>query len=207
MSTYKLYYFDARGVSEPIRLLFSYAKIKYEDIRFTRGPEWLELKPTMPWNVVPVLEVDGQKISQSRAIFRFLGRRLGLAPTDELQLAKCDEYIDAIIDLRTEGKTFNREQDPQKKTELRDKFLAETYFQYMRKFKDILKKNGTGFLVGNKLSYADIFIAYTVEQVSSWIDVQDWREESYKEVKAHSKMVMSLPGIKEWVESRPKTKT
>ncbi|ODN00616.1 Glutathione S-transferase [Orchesella cincta] len=207
MSSYKLHYFDSRGVSEPIRLLFAYANVKYEDVRFTRGPQWTEIKPKMPWNVVPVLEVDGEKISQSRAILRFLGRKFGLAPADELQLAKCDEYIDAIIDLRTEGKAFYREQDPQKRQALHDEFIADKYFQYMKKFKDILRKNGTGYLVGNKLSYADIFIAYTVEQISSWVVCKDWRDGSYEEVKTHMKMVMGLPGIKEWVESRPKTKT
>lgn len=59
----------------------------------------------MPWNVVPVLEVDGLQISQSRAIYRFLARRFDVAPTDELLLVQCDEYIEAIVDLRT-GNNF-----------------------------------------------------------------------------------------------------
>jgi len=34
MSTYKLYYFNARGGGEPSRIIFAQAGVKYEDIRF-----------------------------------------------------------------------------------------------------------------------------------------------------------------------------
>jgi glutathione S-transferase len=54
----------------------------------------------MPWNVMPVLEEDGKKLSQSITILRYLGRKLGIAPTDLFELAKTDEYIDAMLDVR-----------------------------------------------------------------------------------------------------------
>ena len=34
MSTYKLYYFNARGGAESSRIIFAQADVKYEDIRF-----------------------------------------------------------------------------------------------------------------------------------------------------------------------------
>jgi len=34
MSSYKLYYFNARGGGEPARIIFAQADVKYEDIRF-----------------------------------------------------------------------------------------------------------------------------------------------------------------------------
>lgn len=34
MSTLKLYYFNARGRAEPIRILLAQADVKYEDIRY-----------------------------------------------------------------------------------------------------------------------------------------------------------------------------
>ena len=39
MSTYKLYYFNARGGAEPSRIIFAQADVKYEDIRFEDG-QW-----------------------------------------------------------------------------------------------------------------------------------------------------------------------
>ena len=43
MSGYKLYYFDARGRGEIIRLSFVAANVEYEDIRLTRE-EWVKEK-------------------------------------------------------------------------------------------------------------------------------------------------------------------
>jgi len=39
MSSYKLYYFNARAGGEPIRIIFAQAGVKYEDVRFERE-EW-----------------------------------------------------------------------------------------------------------------------------------------------------------------------
>ena len=39
MSTYKLYYFNARGGAETTRIIFAQADVKYEDVRF-EGEQW-----------------------------------------------------------------------------------------------------------------------------------------------------------------------
>jgi hypothetical protein len=40
VSNYKLIYFDARGICEPIRMLFHYAKVPFDDFRISRK-QWL----------------------------------------------------------------------------------------------------------------------------------------------------------------------
>ena len=47
MTFYKLYYFNARGAVEPIRMLFAQAGVKYEDIRFEREDWASKFKPGM----------------------------------------------------------------------------------------------------------------------------------------------------------------
>lgn len=49
---------------------------------------------------MPVLEEDGKQLCQSLTIFRYLGRKFGLAGADDFQTAKCNEYIDAVSDVR-----------------------------------------------------------------------------------------------------------
>ena len=44
MSTYKLHYFDVRGLAEGIRFIFAQAGVQYEDLRHTRE-EWGKMKP------------------------------------------------------------------------------------------------------------------------------------------------------------------
>lgn len=44
--TYKLCYFDLKGLAEPIRLMFAYGGINYEDVRI-QSEEWPTIKPSM----------------------------------------------------------------------------------------------------------------------------------------------------------------
>lgn len=57
MSQYKLYYFNAKGRAEPIRLIFAAAGQKYEDIRFERD-EWPQHKPKSPTGQSPFIEIN-----------------------------------------------------------------------------------------------------------------------------------------------------
>lgn len=41
--TYKLTYFDCQALGEPIRMLFSYGNIKFQDIRI-KDVEWPNIK-------------------------------------------------------------------------------------------------------------------------------------------------------------------
>ncbi len=59
MSTYKLYYFNARGRGELSRLILAAAGQKYEDVRYEHD-EWPSHKAEMPLGQVPVLEFEGK---------------------------------------------------------------------------------------------------------------------------------------------------
>jgi len=75
MSKNKLYYFNARGVGETIRLIFVQAGETFDDIRI-EPKDWLDHKSEMPLGQMPVLEIDGVKIPQSLAIGRYLARKV-----------------------------------------------------------------------------------------------------------------------------------
>ena len=108
MPSYKLYYFNLRGRAELVRLIFAYAGVEYEDVRFDRNTEWPTIyKNKMPFGQCPVLEVDGKMLAQSNTIGRYLARKFGLAGKDEWEQAQVDMYADCIMDLRT-GKMFGQ---------------------------------------------------------------------------------------------------
>ena len=44
MPTYKLTYFNVRSRAEPIRLMFAFAGVEYDDIRVGKE-EWAKMKP------------------------------------------------------------------------------------------------------------------------------------------------------------------
>ena len=53
----------------------------------------------MPYKQMPVLEVDGQKFSQSHALGRFLARELNLAGESSLDCLKADEFAEHCYDV------------------------------------------------------------------------------------------------------------
>ncbi|KAF1792329.1 Thioredoxin-like fold [Phytophthora cactorum] len=72
----KLTYMPHPGRGEPIRLAFYIGGVEFEDERITRE-ELANRKPSLPFNQLPVLEVDGEVIAQSLAILRYAGTLSG----------------------------------------------------------------------------------------------------------------------------------
>ena len=96
---YTLHYFEVHGRGSPMRMLLDHAKVKYEDHQISFG-EWPEIKPTMPNQQVPCLELpDGTKMAQTYAILRFLGKRHGYYPTDDFEAQRVDELLDRYMDV------------------------------------------------------------------------------------------------------------
>ena len=62
--SYTLYYFNARGRAEPIRLIFSQAGQKFEDRRIS-FENWPDMKSQMPLGQMPVLGLSSFSIAES----------------------------------------------------------------------------------------------------------------------------------------------
>ena len=58
----------------------------------------------MLFRSLPILEIDGKILGQSVTIARYLARKYDLTGESEFEAAKCDEYVDALMDSRA-GKT------------------------------------------------------------------------------------------------------
>jgi glutathione S-transferase len=96
-STYKLIYFNVRGLAETARMLFKAAGQEFEDYRYPftvkdgqfLRPEWDADKSKYIYEKVPVLEIDGGKhtIAQSKAIERFLARRFNMLGSNDVEAA------------------------------------------------------------------------------------------------------------------------
>ncbi|MDH3849278.1 MAG: glutathione S-transferase N-terminal domain-containing protein, partial [Gammaproteobacteria bacterium] len=99
MTNYKLTYFDFDGGrGEPIRIAFHIAGIDFEDNRLSFR-EFGEMRGSIRFSSLPILEIDGVAVSQSNALSRFVGKMAGLYPEDGLQALYCDEAMGALEDL------------------------------------------------------------------------------------------------------------
>ena len=205
MSTYKLHYFNGRGLAEVSRLIFVVAGQKFEDIRYERTPDsWDAQKPEMPLGTVPVLEVDGVKIPQSKAIGRFLAKQFKLAGKDDLEQAKVDAVIDTLTDLLMAFVPTRLEKDEAKKQELTKKFLAEDLPKHLKNLDTLGKLYGNGgtFFVGNQLTWADLLFYDFGE---SFLAVDENCLNNYPWLKQNRAEVAKQPKIAEYLKNRPKT--
>lgn len=58
-----------------------------------------DLKEKLEFGKLPMLEVDGLHLVESKAILRYIGLRSGYYPTDPLNNYKVNSLIDRYIDL------------------------------------------------------------------------------------------------------------
>ena len=86
MPRLKLSYFDFQGGrGEPARLALAIGGIPFEDDRVST--DWAKRKGQTPFGSLPVLDVDGQIVTQSNAINRYVGKLTDLYPADAWQAA------------------------------------------------------------------------------------------------------------------------
>ncbi|XP_052232067.1 probable glutathione S-transferase 7 [Dreissena polymorpha] len=201
MPSYKLHYFDIRGRGELSRYLFLAAGRDFEDNRIPRD-EWPNVKPTLVYGQVPVLEVDGKQLAQSNAIARFLAREFDLAGKNSWEQALCDQTLELINDLIQEVVKFFFEKDEERKKEV-GKHLAEVvYPKFLGYFEKQLDNNGGKYLVGSGLTVADLAV-YAV--LDTAVQNSETFLEKHEKLRAHRDMVGAIPKIQEYVSNRKKT--
>ncbi|VDO19014.1 unnamed protein product [Heligmosomoides polygyrus] len=204
MVHYKLTYFNGRGPAEIIRQIFVVAGQDFEDVRLT-FEEWPKHKAEMPFGQMPVLEIDGKQLAQSHAIGRYLARKFGYAGKSEFDEAVVDSIMDQTKDFFMEIRPYFRTLLGFEKGDLdalmKDVVLParDKFFPLITKF---LKNNKSGFLVGDSLTWADLYVAGLTDLASIAPTLYD----GFPELKAHSEKVRSIPELKKWLETRPQTK-
>jgi glutathione S-transferase len=150
-----LTYFDFDGGrGEAARLVMHLGGIAFEDKRIA-GKDWPTLRDKMPFQAMPVLEVDGKMIAQSNTINRYLGKLAGLYPKDDWQAALVDEVMDAVEDISTRiGNTMALEGEAKKKA--REALTAGPIPRFLQQIEARLKAGGGEWFVEKRLTVADI---------------------------------------------------
>ncbi|MBN3278753.1 HPGDS synthase, partial [Polyodon spathula] len=197
MSTYKLTYFNMRGRAELARYIFAYAGIQYEDIRIEWG-NWPTIKPSIPFQHLPVMEVDGVIIHQSLAISRYLARKAGLVGKSILEQTQTDALVDSLNDFTTLIPW--KEKDEILKKKLLDDLFDNEAPVLLQNFANQL--GNKDWFVGDSVTWADFywdvcFITFTTLR-------QDFAA-NYPNLLALKDRVEAIPEIAEWIKNRPQT--
>ncbi|NWJ10156.1 GSTA1 transferase, partial [Crypturellus undulatus] len=104
---------------------------------------------------VPLVEMDGMKMVQTRAILNYIAAKHNLYGKDLKERALIDMYVESLLDLNELIMMA-----PFQPADKQEQYLANTVDKatnrYFPAYEKALKDHGEGFLVGNQLSRADV---------------------------------------------------
>ncbi|XP_036022891.1 glutathione S-transferase A6 [Onychomys torridus] len=118
---------------------------------------------------VPMVEVDGMKLVQTRAILNYFSSKYNLYGKDMKERALIDMYSEGLADLNEMFILYPF--DPPGVKEANIALMKEKATNhYFPAFEKVLKSHGQDYLVGNKLSKADIHLVemiYNMEELDA----------------------------------------
>lgn len=166
MTDYKITYFDFNGGrGEPIRIALHAAGLTFENVRWS-FPEFGEKREALRFKAIPTLEMNGETVTQSNAISRYIGKIAGLYPEDPLQALYCDEVMEALEDLSHYlVQTFGLEGDELKKA--RETFVEGRLTTFIKGLEECLVRGGGKYFADQRLTIADLKMLTQLQSVTS----------------------------------------
>ncbi len=204
MAKLKLTYFDFDGGrGEPARLALHIGGIAFEDHRIA-GKDWPAFRDKTPFLAIPTLEVDGQVVSQSNSINRYVGKLAGLYPKDDLQAFLCDEAMEAAEDISTRiAQTIGLPEDAKKKA--REELAAGHIARYLEQFQARLKAAGGEYFADRRLTVADLKVVMLIRWLRSGVldyIPKDLVDTVAPQLVKHLERVNSHPKVAEYYQRR-----
>uniref|UniRef100_A0A4W2GWA7 Glutathione S-transferase n=1 Tax=Bos indicus x Bos taurus TaxID=30522 RepID=A0A4W2GWA7_BOBOX len=193
-----LHYFNGRGRMECIRWLLAAAGVEFEEkfIEKTEDLDKIKNDGSLMLQQVPVVEIDGMKLVQTRAILNYIATKYNLYGKDMKERALIDMYSEGVEDL---GEMIMHLPlcPPDQKDAKIAQIKERTTNRYFPAFEKVLKNHGQDYLVGNKLSKADIHLVellYYVEELDPSLLA------NFPLLKGLKARVSSLPAVKKFLQ-------
>ena len=214
----KLVYFNVKGLGETSRILLALAGAEFEDYRYPlqvvdlASYKFIKTefdldkangKLVKSQGKVPYLEVDGQVISQSKAIERYISRRFNLLGDDEISAARIDSIGEGIRDIK--DLYFKEKRNPDGDLE---KWFSEVLPDKLNSLENLLDDETlftSDHAVGGKLSYADVLLYSFLRE---FFDNKEAASRAEEETTRIKKIVRSLSEnnvLKSYLANRPET--
>ncbi|XP_006137812.1 glutathione S-transferase 3-like [Pelodiscus sinensis] len=194
----KLCYFNGRGKMESIRWLLAAAGVEFqEEFLETREQfEKLLQDGALLFQQVPLVEIDGMKMVQTRAILSYLAAKYNLYGKDLKERALIDMYVEGTTDLM--GLIlmcpFLSSEEKEKQHTVIIQKATNRYFPVYEK---VLKDHRQNFLVGNQFSWADVHLLEAIlmveEKNSSVLS-------EFPQLQAFKARISNIPTIKKFLE-------
>ncbi|XP_057704340.1 glutathione S-transferase A4-like isoform X2 [Corythoichthys intestinalis] len=153
MAGVKLHYFNGRGKMESIRWLLAAAEVEFDECHLTTRDQYLKMvnDRDLMFQQVPMVEIDGMKLVQTKAILNYIAEKYKLHGNDIKERVKINMYVEGLMDLMEMIMMLPFTKEPKL-----DNIEKKAKERYLPVFEEQLK---TGVhLVGGRMTVADVLL-------------------------------------------------
>ncbi|XP_006182443.2 glutathione S-transferase A4 [Camelus ferus] len=194
----KLCYFRGRCRMESIHWLLAAAGVEFEEefLETREQYEKLQKDGHLLFGQVPLVEIDGMVLTQTRAVLSYLAAKYNLRGKDLKEAVRIDMYADGTLDLMMmiAQAAFK---PPEEKEEDLALVVQKAKTRYFPVFEKILKDHGEDFLVGNTFSWADIQLLEAILMVE---ELNASVLSDFPLLKAFKTRISNMPTIKKFLQ-------
>ncbi|NWH57332.1 GSTA3 transferase, partial [Geococcyx californianus] len=194
----RLTYFNGRGRMEPVRWLLAAAGVEFEEkfLESRQQYEKLIKNGDLMFQQVPLVEIDGMKMVQTKAILNYIAGNYNLYGKDLKERALIDMYVEGITDLMQMILMFPFS-PPEAKEKNLESIKERATNRYFPVFEKVLKQHGQDFLVGNKFSWADVQLIEAILAVEEKIPAV---LSAFPQLQAFKVRMSNMPTIKKFLQ-------
>uniref|UniRef100_A0A8D2IHD7 glutathione transferase n=1 Tax=Varanus komodoensis TaxID=61221 RepID=A0A8D2IHD7_VARKO len=193
----RLHYVEGRGKMESIRWLLAAAGVEFEEqfIETKEDLEKLRNDGSLLFQQVPMVEIDGMKLVQTRAILNYFAAKHNLYGKDLKERALIDMYVEGTTDLMGMFMALAlHPPDEQAKILL---IIEKATTRYFPVYERVLQDHGQDFLVGNIMSFADIHLLEAILMVE---EIKPDILSKFPLLQAFKTRVSNIPTIKKFLQ-------
>ncbi|XP_034292629.1 glutathione S-transferase-like [Pantherophis guttatus] len=194
----KLHYTRGRGKMESIRWLLAAAGVEFEEQFLEKNEDLEKLRRDgcLLFQQVPMVEIDGMKLVQTRAILSYIAAKYNLYGKDLKERALIDMYVEGTTDLM--GMIMMLPLQPaENKEKQRALIIERATTRYFPVYEKILKDHGQNFLVGNQFSWADVHLLEAI------LMVEEFKSDALTKfplLQAFKTRISNIPTIKKFLQ-------
>ncbi len=192
----QLHYFAGRGRAETTRWMLAASDIRFENVPIDTPQALAVLRASdkLPFDQLPLLEIDGLRISQTTALLRYLARRDDLYGDDAMDALWCDMIAGVAADLAEPAilAAFSPSHDDAVKA------LRQRVDKFCPRLEHRLTQNGGTYIAGKRLTFADVVLG---EALSAHIELAPDILDRFPLLAAMQKALVQTPGIAAYLAS------
>jgi glutathione S-transferase len=204
-------YWGIRGLAAPARMMLEYASAQYVDVQYgsPAAPDWQKQdKPKLiQQNALinlPYVMLGDKLVTQSNAVFAFIGKRLNLNGRGDDNQTANDEILCQAKDLRDAviGMVY-ADSKSKYQTEMKKHLTDGGAITNYTKFEGYLKQRGSAFFCGNKPCSGDFHVWEMLDQhelMCKDLNVPSIIEK-YPLLKAYYEKFKALPQLASYFDS------